>query len=68
MGLAEAEMVALNQGGNGGFRLAGMVVDKRERREREREDWGVRREKSEIIKYMRENKKNFFFLELCKYI
>ena len=61
MGLAEAEMVALNQGGNGGFRLAGMVVDKRERREREREDWGVRREKSEIIKYMRENKKNFFF-------
>ena len=37
MGLAEAEMVALNQGGNGGFRLAGMVVDKRERRERERE-------------------------------
>ena len=61
MGLAEAEMVALNQGGNGGFRLAGMVVDKRERREREREDWGVRREKSEIIKYMRENKKIFFF-------
>ena len=36
MGLAEAEMVALNQGGNGGFRLVGMVVDKRER-ERERE-------------------------------
>ena len=35
MGVAEAEMVALNQGGNGGFRLAGMVVDKRER-ERER--------------------------------
>ena len=61
MGVAEAEMVALNQGGNGGFRLAGMVVDKRERREREREDWGVRREKSEIIKYMRENKKKFFF-------
>ena len=45
MGVAEAEMVALNQGGNGGFRLAWMVVDKRE--EREREDWGVRRDRKE---------------------
>ena len=35
MGLAEAEIVALNQGGNGSFRLARMVVDKREKRERE---------------------------------
>ena len=33
-------MVALNQGGNGGFRLAWMVVDKREERER-----GLRSEK-----------------------
>ena len=57
MGLAEAEMVALNQGGNGGFRLAGMVVDKREERERERGLRSGKREKSEIIKYMRENKK-----------
>ena len=45
MGVAEAEMVALNQGGNGGFRLAGMVVDKREERERERiEEWEEREE------------------------
>jgi len=44
MGLAEAEMVALYQGGNGGFRLAGMVVDKREERKR-----GLRSGKREKI-------------------